>query len=111
LAEELFIEQGLRLITKLRKNMHNRLLDVTDKLISRKRAIIESIVDELKLVCETLAFAPSQSRQLPGKPDGRPHRLLPSARETVAGSRPAGPAGDCLAYPELTLLSNLCKDQ
>ncbi len=52
LAEELFISQGVRLITKLRKNMHNHLLAVADKLLLRKRAIIESIVDQLKNICQ-----------------------------------------------------------
>lgn len=48
LAEQLLLEHGLQLITKLRKNMHNRLLDVSDKLLLRKRAIIETIYDQLK---------------------------------------------------------------
>jgi hypothetical protein len=48
LAEQLFVEQGVQLITKLRKNMHNRLLDVSDQLLLRKRAIIETIYDQLK---------------------------------------------------------------
>jgi hypothetical protein len=52
LAEELFISQGVRLITKLRKKMHNHLLAVADKLLLRKRAIIESIVDQLKNICQ-----------------------------------------------------------
>jgi hypothetical protein len=52
LAEELLVTQGVRLITKLRINMRNRLLDLTDKLLLRKRAIIETIVDELKNVCQ-----------------------------------------------------------
>lgn len=52
LAEQLFIEHGLQLITKLRKNMHNRLLDVSDKLLLRKRAIIETIYDQLKNICQ-----------------------------------------------------------
>ena len=52
LAEDLLVTQGLHLITKLRKNMRNRLLDLGDKLLLRKRAIIESIVDQLKNVCQ-----------------------------------------------------------
>lgn len=52
LAEQLFITHGVQLITKLRKNMHTRLMDIADKLLLRKRAIIESIVDELKNVCQ-----------------------------------------------------------
>jgi len=48
LAEQLLVTQGLRLITKLRKQMHNRLLLLSDKLLLRKRAIIETINDQLK---------------------------------------------------------------
>jgi hypothetical protein len=32
--------------------MHNHLLAVADKLLLRKRAIIESIVDQLKNICQ-----------------------------------------------------------
>ena len=46
------MRQGLRLITKLRKNMRNRLLTMTDKLLLRKRAIIETIYDQLKNICQ-----------------------------------------------------------
>ena len=52
LAQEVFLQQGLRLITKLRKNMRNRLLTMTDKLLLRKRAIIETIYDQLKNICQ-----------------------------------------------------------
>ena len=48
LAERLLVEHGVRLITKLRKNMHNQLLDLSDKLLLRKRAIVETIYDQLK---------------------------------------------------------------
>lgn len=52
LAEQLLVTQGLRLITKLRKKMRNRLLLLSDKLLLRKRAIIETINDQLKNVCQ-----------------------------------------------------------
>jgi hypothetical protein len=52
LAEQLLVEHGIQLITKLRKNMRNRLLDVSDKLLLRKRAIIETIYDQLKNICQ-----------------------------------------------------------
>jgi hypothetical protein len=52
LAEHLFVQQGLSLITKLRKNMRSRLLTMTDKLLLRKRAIIETIYDQLKNICQ-----------------------------------------------------------
>jgi hypothetical protein len=52
LAEDLFVRHGLRLITKLRKNMRHRVLTMTDKLLLRKRAIIETIYDQLKNICQ-----------------------------------------------------------
>ena len=52
LAEDLFVRHGVRLITKLRKNMRNHLLAVADKVLLRKRAVIESIIDQLKNVCQ-----------------------------------------------------------
>jgi Transposase DDE domain len=52
LAEQLLVMQGLHLITKLRKNMRNVLMPIADKLLLRKRAIIESINDQLKNICQ-----------------------------------------------------------
>lgn len=52
LAERLFLDQGLRLITKLRKNMRNILMPLADRLLLRKRALIETIFDQLKNVCQ-----------------------------------------------------------
>ncbi len=49
---QLLFEQGLQLITKLRKNMKNRLMHLSDKLLLRKRAIIESIIDQLKNISQ-----------------------------------------------------------
>ena len=44
--------QELRLVTKLRKNMKNRLLSLTDKLLLRKRALIETVNDQLKNISQ-----------------------------------------------------------
>jgi len=52
LAQQLLVTHGLQLITKLRKKMHNRLLEWSDKLLLRKRAIIETINDQLKNICQ-----------------------------------------------------------
>ncbi len=52
LAEQLFTTQGILLITKLRKNMRERVLAATDRLLLRKRAIIESVNDQLKNICQ-----------------------------------------------------------
>ncbi len=49
---ETLLEQGLQLITSIRKNMKNRLLPLLDKLLLRKRAIIETINDQLKNISQ-----------------------------------------------------------
>ena len=49
---QLLFEQGLQLITRLRKNMKNQLMPLSDKLLLRKRAIIESIIDQLKNISQ-----------------------------------------------------------
>jgi len=48
---ELF-EQGIQLVTKLKKNMKNRLMSLGDKVLLRKRAIVESINDQLKNISQ-----------------------------------------------------------
>lgn len=55
LSQELFktlYEKGLQLITRLRSNMKNRLIDLWDKLILHKRSLIESVFNQLKLQCQ-----------------------------------------------------------
>lgn len=44
--------QGLRLVTKLRKNMKNRFLPLCDKLLSRKQALVEMVNDQLKNISQ-----------------------------------------------------------
>lgn len=51
LFERLFVD-GIQLITKIKKNMKNSFISAYDKLLLRKRAIIETINDELKNVCQ-----------------------------------------------------------
>ncbi len=51
ISRELFAKlwhQGLRLITNVRKNMRNQLLPYWDKLLLRRRFIIETVNDHLK---------------------------------------------------------------
>ena len=47
LFDDLF-ESGTTLITKVRKNMKNRLMSITDKLMLMKRSFIESIFSSMK---------------------------------------------------------------
>lgn len=51
LFEQLFID-GVHLITKIRKNMKNSLMHIHDKILLRKRGIIESVNDQLKNICQ-----------------------------------------------------------
>jgi hypothetical protein len=51
LFEQLY-ERSLQLITKSKKNMKNRLVKLIDKILLRKRALIESINDQLKNICQ-----------------------------------------------------------
>lgn len=51
LFEMLFVD-GLHLVTKIKKNMKNSLMNLHDKLILRKRTIIETVNDELRNVCQ-----------------------------------------------------------
>ncbi len=58
--EQLFID-GIHLITKIRKNMNraceltegnNSLMLTSDKIMLRKRALVETVFDELKNICQ-----------------------------------------------------------
>jgi len=50
LFEHLY-EKGITLIHSVRKNMKNKLLPLIDKLLLRKRSIIETVNDQLKNMC------------------------------------------------------------
>ena len=55
ISQELFEQlwsQGLQLITRLKRNMKNRLMPVMDKLLLRKRALIECVNDQLKNISQ-----------------------------------------------------------
>lgn len=53
LFERLF-DNGLHLVTGFKSNMKNRLMPIYDKLMLRKRSVIESINDELKNVAQSV---------------------------------------------------------
>ena len=52
LAKQLLQELGIEFFAKLKRNMKNKLIRLTDKLLSRKRAIIETIIDQLKNISQ-----------------------------------------------------------
>lgn len=45
-------EENIQLITKLKKNMKNKLMPLFDRLLLRKRAVIESVIDQLKNISQ-----------------------------------------------------------
>ncbi|CAH2559891.1 IS982 family transposase [Cardinium endosymbiont of Oedothorax gibbosus] len=49
---EKLIEKGVELITQIRKNMKNSFMPLWDKLMLRKRSIIETIIDQLKNISQ-----------------------------------------------------------
>lgn len=51
LTELLFID-GVHLITSIRNNMKNVLMELKDKILLRKRSVIETVNDELKNMCQ-----------------------------------------------------------
>ena len=51
LFEKLFIDD-IHLVTKIKKNMKNSLMNIYDKICLRKRAVIETVNDELKNICQ-----------------------------------------------------------
>lgn len=55
ISQELFdklYQRGLKLVTRIKKNMNNKLMPLIDKLLLRKRAIIESVNDQLKNISQ-----------------------------------------------------------
>jgi len=55
LSQSLFerlLGRGLELVTTVRKNMKNQLMLLSDRLLLRKRFIIETIVDQLKNISQ-----------------------------------------------------------
>lgn len=51
LTQLLFVD-GIQLITGIRNNMKNCLMEMSDKILLRKRSVIETINDELKNICQ-----------------------------------------------------------
>lgn len=45
-------ERGIHLVTRLKSKMKNRLMPLSDKLLLRKRSILETIIDQLKNISQ-----------------------------------------------------------
>ena len=85
LFEQLF-ERGLQLITPLRKNMKNRLVVLDDKLLTRKRAVIETIIDQLKNISQILHTRHRSTDQLCCQSHCRSDCLYLASQKTISPS-------------------------
>jgi transposase len=94
LTQQLLETAGIQLVTKLKRNMKQRLMPLSDRLMLRKRSIVETIIDQLKnisqiehsrhrspvncfvnIICGLIAYC-----HQPKKPKiALDHNLLPSA--------------------------------
>ena len=52
LLQEQLWDKGIQLITKLRRNMKKLLLEDIDKILLRKRSLIETVYDQLKNISQ-----------------------------------------------------------
>jgi len=49
---EVLFNDGIHLVTGIKSNMKNRLMSLRDRILLRKRSVIETINDELKNICQ-----------------------------------------------------------
>ena len=49
---QLLFVDGIQLITSIKNNMKNCLMTMSDKIVLRKRSVIEIVNDELKNICQ-----------------------------------------------------------
>jgi Transposase DDE domain len=55
ISQDLFqnlYQKGVQLVTKIRKNMKNKLMSVYDKLLLKRRGIVDSVIGQLKERCQ-----------------------------------------------------------
>lgn len=60
---DVLLGQGLELLTKIRRNMKNRVMRLWDKLLLRQRSLIETINDQLKNISQ---IEHTRHRSVPG---------------------------------------------
>lgn len=78
------LQQGLHLVTAVRKNMANRLMLLADKLFLRKRAILETIQDQFKDISQIEHSRHRSWANFLVNVVAGLIRLLPPTQETVA---------------------------
>ena len=95
LFQRLFVD-GIQLITKLKSNMKGAVMSMSDRLLTRKRAIIETINDELKNIAQVehsrhRSFDNFIVNMLQSAPVGRPPCASPPSRAPFPLPSPQSP--------------------
>jgi hypothetical protein len=49
---DMLFNEGVHLVTGIKSNMKNRLMPLYDRIMLRKRSVIETVNDELKNICD-----------------------------------------------------------
>jgi hypothetical protein len=49
----MLLDNGIHLVTGIKSSMKNRLTSLRDRILLRKRSVMETINDELKNICRT----------------------------------------------------------
>lgn len=88
-VDELFAE-GIQLVTSIRKGMKNKFMSVSEKLLLKKRMLIESVIDRLKNGCQ---LEHSRHRSVP---NFFVHVASTEKRSTACGSHTDSPASIAL---------------
>ena len=104
-------ERGLHLVTKIRQNMKNRLMPLVDKLLLRKRALIEPVNDQLKNISQIehsrhRSVTNAMVNLIAGLLAYTFQEKLPSLNLRADDLNELALAGehyDCLAFPMVTL--------
>ena len=47
-----FLEMGIHFVSKIRRNMKNKLVDLEAKFMLKRRSIVETVIDQLKNICQ-----------------------------------------------------------
>lgn len=93
LAQSLRELFNIQLITKLRSNMKNQWMTMTDRILLRRRAIIETIIDQLKNISQ---IKHSRHRSITNFFVNVPCGLIAYCRRP---SKPSLGLDDCLPLP------------
>ncbi|MBS4167810.1 hypothetical protein PARA125_000440 [Parachlamydia sp. AcF125] len=78
---ERLLKRGLKLFTNLRSNMKQKLISLKNKILLKKRSLIETVNDELKKHLPNRAYSPQKYRKFSSQYAWWDCCLLPSTEK------------------------------